>query len=233
MTKKQKQTEEGVKVVSAEEAEREQPDLPPPGYEQYEELRRRIDELEAANEALSAQKEIYKLDPSVFREDREILNKVDLLDVTNPQPGRVYKWVYYGHNGQMVMKMKYLGWRVVQSDDPECPELKEADNTRRIGDTLLMWVPAEKHAEIEERSERLRMQQQLGVEAALRELGEKHRKNGLIVHTNLEEMPGRKEGESMLETLKQKAARKANMSRVNDMLHQGNVPGMPSPKGGR
>jgi hypothetical protein len=223
-------TKNGVPVLTAEQAEQVTANLPPAGHNREEELKKRIDDLEQQLESLQNQEQTHRLDPRVFQEDREILKHMNELEVTDKQPGRVYKWVYYGLNGQMVMKMKYFGWRVIQSGDPECPEMKESDGTRRIGDTLLMWTTEEKYDEIEKRSERLRLEQQLGVEAALRELGERHRKDGLIVRTNLEDIPSRKAGHTMMDTIKERAARTQNVSKVTDMLKEGSVPGMPSPQ---
>lgn len=231
MSKKQDE----IKVMSAEQAEKETADLPDPGYERSEELKRRVDELEAALAALQAQKEVYSVNPSVLREDREILGKMNLLEVTNAQPGRTYKWVYYGLNGQMVMKMKYFGWRVVGSDDPECPEMREADNTRRIGDTLLMWIPVERYEELEERSERVRLAQQKGVEAALKELGDRYRDKGIKVVDPEQLAYGKPDSDqTVMDRLKKRAAAKAQSGRVNQMLKSGTVPGMPAPgEGGR
>jgi hypothetical protein len=225
-------------IIKAEDADTIDPNLPPAGYERDEELKKRIDYLEAMIERLVADRDIHTIDPAAMKVDREIryeldkLTKHNELAVSDAQPGRVYKWIYYGLNGRMITKMKYFGYEVVSGDDLECRHLREVDGTRRLGDTLLMWIPEERFAILERANDERRIKQQQGIEARLRELGEKYRDKGLIVRTNLEDMHLGKGEKTVMDVVKQKAASRAGMRKVDRMLREGSVPGMPSPKGG-
>lgn len=170
--------------------------------------------LEKAAEEANKESGIETMDPNALEEDREILNQLNLLDVTNKQRGYVYKWVYYGLNGQSVWRMKALGWKVVTGNMKEAAEQKEADGTRRIGDVLLMRIPQKQADLIDKKMEERRLKQQFGVESTLVELGAKHSRKGIKVHT----------GKAGVE-ISQGAHNVASKSR-DKMLREGNVPGL-------
>jgi hypothetical protein len=123
--------------------------LPPVGHKRDEELKRRADNLQEKIE--TKMPEAYSLDPSKLKEDREILQWMvgpSLHEVSNKQPNRVYCWEYAGANGTAITAKRFYGWQAVQGDDPECIELKHVDTTRRLGDTMLLWMPVERHQKL-------------------------------------------------------------------------------------
>ncbi|RLI53354.1 MAG: hypothetical protein DRP09_15935 [Candidatus Thorarchaeota archaeon] len=170
--------------------------------------------LEEAAEKLNEESGVHAIDASAFKEDREILDKINLLEVSNKQKGYVYKWVYYGLNGQAVWRMKALGYKVVTGKMPEAIEQKEADGTRRIGDVLLMRIPEKQAKIIDKKMEEKRLRQQFGVESSLVELGSKYSRKGIKVHT----------GEAGI-NLAQGAQGVASKAR-DKMLREGTVPGL-------
>jgi len=202
-------------------------DLPAPGYRRDEELARRSDEL--AERAETEGPEVYAIDPKAVAPDREILHRsIDqqMIHVSHRDPAYEYAWIYYGLNGQMIWAKKALGWRVVTGSDKECAEYKEADGTRRIGDTLLMKIPKERYAELEEMAQKRRDEQYLGIKARLQELSEK---SGIKVHEDLADVSIG--GRSLADVMENKAAaRDVAMQHIDKKLRDGDVPGIPSPK---
>ncbi len=80
--------------------------------------------------------------------------------------------------------------------------------------------------------------QQKGVEGALREMGEKYRDKGFIVHDNARDVQvGGKRGQNLMNVMEAKAkhggAARTAMKGVDQMMRTGTVPGIPTPgKGG-
>jgi hypothetical protein len=201
-------------------------DLPAPGYKRDDVLARRKDELEQRAEEGP---EVYGIDPAKIEPDREILYRsIDqqMIHVSNRDPNYKYAWVYYGQNGQMIWAKRALGWMPVTGPDPECEEYKEADGTRRIGDTMLMKIPKERYLELEEMNEKRRNEQYLGIKARLHELSEK---SGIKVYDDLSEVTiGGRDLESVME--RKAAQREVAMQHIDKKLRDGDVPGIPSPK---
>jgi hypothetical protein len=209
------------------DAGQQKPDLPPSGHEREETLKMRTDTL--ARKIEEEAPEVYPIDEEALKPDREILYDLehDMLSVSKPQPGFTYCWAYYGQNGQMVWQKKALGWRVVGSDDPECPEHKEADNTRRIGDVLLMKIPTERYELILESQRRRREAQELGVSSEVINYARKH---GLKIHEDLSTV--KVGANTLMDVMKSKAdrqsgAKKVAMSALDKRLREGQVPGVP------
>ncbi len=170
--------QELIKRIMLYDAGMMEPDLPPAGYKRDEELSKRQEKLDERLDTAEDETGVHQIDPKAFEEDREILYKSidkEMIKVTNKQDGYMYAWTYYGQNGQMVIAKRALGWRVVTGTDPECSEHKEADGTRRIGDTLLMRIPIERWHRLEEDAQRRRNLQYEGIGARLRELADRGR----------------------------------------------------------
>ena len=201
-------------------------DLPDAGYRRTEELARRADELA---ERAETGPEVYGIDPTKIAPDREILHRsIDqqMIHVSHRDPEYQYAWVYYGLNGQMIWAKRALGWRVVTGPDKECEEYKEADGTRRIGDTLLMKIPKERYLELEEMGQKRRDEQYLGIKARLHELSEK---SGIKVYDDLSDVTiGGRSLESVME--RKAAAQDVALKHIDKKLRDGDVPGIPSPK---
>jgi len=201
-------------------------DLEAPGHKRDEQLARRADELA---ERAESGPEVYGIDPDKVAPDREILHRsIDqqMIHVSNRDPNYVYAWIYYGLNGQMIWAKRALGWRVVTGPDKECSEYKEADGTRRIGDTLLMKIPKERYLELEELAQKRRDEQYLGIKARLQELSEK---SGIKVYEDISEVEiGGRSLESVME--RKAAAHEVATQYIDKKLRDGDVPGIPSPK---
>lgn len=196
--------------------------LPPAGNAREETLKKRLDALDEEGERKAEQLDHHKLDSGVLVPDRELQHEIqdhDALDVSHKQPGYVYCWVYTGIHGQMVWSKKYQKWEVVQGNDPEAKEYKHVDTTRRVGDTILMRIRMDLHAELQEREAEKRRKQQEGVTSELKEMGARHR-DKFIVHADPETNPH-------MGSMKASAARQTAMKGVDQMLRRGNVPGMP------
>jgi hypothetical protein len=227
--------DENIRIINTEEAGANiDPKLEPAGWKRDEQLAERTDKLEEAAEEISNEREMSSVDPSKIEPDWEILQHMDELEVADKVPGYRYMWVYEGLNGQMIVKKSRLGWVVVQGDNPECMSLKDARNYRQIGDTILMRIPEERFNKLEEAIEYRRLAQQKGIKGALREMGEKYRSKGFIVHDDASQISPGRGGSSLMDTMEQRShrtgAHNTAAAGVDSMLRSGTVPGLP--KGG-
>ena len=228
---------EKIKIINADEAEQVEPDLPEPGWERNEELDKRKDNLEQAAEETSEKQEVYSFDPKKMDKDWEILQHMDELTVEPAVDGYKYVWCYEGMGGREIVKKSRLGWIVVQSEMPECPNLKDARGYRKIGDVILMRIPMEKFEKLHAATEYRRLMQQKGVEGALREMGEKYRDKGFIVHDDARNVSmGGRGGKSIMDVMEGKSRRtgahRTAMKGVDQMMRTGTVPGIPTPEKG-
>ncbi|GAG11844.1 unnamed protein product, partial [marine sediment metagenome] len=91
---------------------------------------------------------------------------------------------------------------------------------------------------LHEATEYRRIMQQKGVEGALREMGEKYRSKGFIVHDDARNVSmGGRGGKSVMDVMEGKAKRggaaRTAMKGIDSMIRKGTVPGIPPPgKGG-
>lgn len=228
-------TDENIRIINTEDATSVDPDLEAPGWKRDEQLAEREDKLAQAAEELAEEREVEAIDPSKLEPDWDILQHINELQVDDKVPGFRYMWVYEGLNGQMIVKKSRLGWMVVQSNDPECPSLKDARGYRKIGDTILMRISEEKFARLAQAEEYRRLMQQKGIKGALREMGEKYRDKGFIVHDDASSVQLGRQGSSVMDVMSKRAhqhgAAQTAMKGVDGMLRKGTVPGLP--KGGR
>lgn len=226
MPTKKKATDE-VKIVNSEQAEQMDPELAPAGFKRDEQLAERKDQLEQAAEEASDQREIYSFDPSKFEPDREIQKLLDELHVDGGLPDRKYFWCYEGQNGYFIRSAMRLGWIVVKAEDTECPELKDARGYRKLGDTILMWTSVANYDKIQAMREYRQLLHEKGVGAALKELGDRYRSKGFIIHDDAEEKRlGPQGNQTLMDTMRKRAANQAATTGVNTMLRNGTVPGM-------
>lgn len=139
------------------------PTLPPAGYTRDEALKARTDQLQ---QQIAQQPEQYSIDPSKIEPIREIQYEIEhnMLDVPNRQPGYVYRWVQCQYPSTspglkvqeaLVRRIRINGashpaWEVVTGNHPEASGMSvTAENTIRIGDTILMRCRKDIHAVIE------------------------------------------------------------------------------------
>lgn len=115
------------------------------------------------------------INPAAFAPDREILAHTDGLEVSNQQPGFVYAWKLFDNPksnvGYWVNQAKIQGWQVVCGDMPEAKEHEIAGGMRKIGDCVLMRIPADRHAAILRHEEQLAADRANAVHSNLMELG--------------------------------------------------------------
>lgn len=115
------------------------------------------------------------INPAAFAPDREILAHTDGLEVSNQQPGFVYAWKLFDNPksnvGYWVNQAKIQGWQVVCGDMPEAKEHEIAGGMRKIGDCVLMRIPADRHAAIMRHEEQLAADRANAVHSNLMELG--------------------------------------------------------------
>ena len=160
--------------------------LPPAGHEQREVLKAREDTLAEQAEAATKSAEghsVGSIDPDAFDEDIEILANFDGLEVSNKQPGFVYKWVRYDSQyniGYWVNYAKVSGWQVVCGDMPESKEHEIAGGMRKIGDCILMRIPAKRKAALDRREQQDNEHRRSAATSNLQELG---KSKGVIVKT--------------------------------------------------
>lgn len=161
-------------------------DLPAAGHAQREVLKQREDELaekvDAAQHSAEGH-EVGSIDPDTFNDDIEIMANFDGLDVSNRQPGFEYKWVRYDSQyniGYWVNHAKVSKWQVVCGDMPEAKEHEIAGGMRKIGDCVLMRIPAKFKAALDRREQQDNEHRRSAASSNLQELG---KSKGVIVKT--------------------------------------------------
>ena len=202
------------------------PDLPPAGYQREEVLAERTDTLAekaetTAPDTVGLSPDNPAFDPEQNREIQADLTK-GFLEVENKKPGYVYKWVYFGLNGQKVWESKSQGWEVVSSNDPESRHLIKEDGSRRVGDVLLMRMRMDFHILYEQREEKKRLTRELSVESELAEIVGKH-PDAFTLHS---EQTG---GNPHMDAMRSRAARQTSFNALGNKLKSGTVPGLPKP----
>lgn len=205
-------------------------------------LSRKAENLIAAAQKLLEQMDVQHTDASAMEVDREVrqaLNDMNEVYVSHARHEEfAYAWIYRDpHNeygGRYVRKMQALGWEVVQGDDPEAREHKFVDGTRVVADCVLIRIRLDRKYLLDKRDSLLRQAQQAGIVSRVHELAERA---GTRVYDKL---PGFVE-ESLADTSRerrQKAAQGAfhrmnQGGKVDSMLREGRIPGIPAPGAGR
>lgn len=127
--------------------------LPPPGHGRDEVLRMRNDQLQELIEKKAEAKAFGLLDPRVLQPDNEIAAGAhEMTDITNAKADRHYCWVECGIRDTQtshVHRKQMEGFRFVDADDPECPDVpRNPSGHRRLGTAVLMWCPIERWIDI-------------------------------------------------------------------------------------
>jgi hypothetical protein len=213
----QMSTEEYDARVQAAEAE-----LPEPGHERREALKRREDTLQAEIDAMAHKMLSGQIDPKSLEIVNEIAQKTQFLSVSNAQPGYVYAWVSKNQHGHHIQELKPLGWEVVQGKDPEALELKGQDGgtTRQLADVILMRIERERYIVLKAKEQAQTRQIQRSSASTLLQMGEQYEGRGIIVKPwgmNSFEGP---------EIAPRRLSRKQAMKMVDQALRHGTVPGM-------
>ncbi len=195
--------------------------LPPPGDERREVLAERTDNLAEAAERLGAER--ASINPKAFHVDNEIADHIDDLSVTNRRPEYEYCWVFTGQQGRMIRMKTAQGWEVVQGDEPEAMQFKGigADTTRRHGDVILMKCRKDRFKLLQKQDEKRRQALLGSPTAGLEDLGDRYNKAGVVVHSNMDSINPRIANRMMARQMGERA--------LDNMIRDGDVPGMPAP----
>lgn len=200
------------------------------GHAKRERLKAQADRLMQQAEKLLTEAGIEHADPAKLKVDREVAQAIDIRTgevlVSNAQAGRHYAWVFRDptgeYAGRFVLKMKALGWNLVQHDMPEAREHTFVDGTRVVADCLLMWCTDELYAKFVEMDRIRRRRQSEGYAVNLYDLA---RQAGVEVRT-LDQMPG--VSESLVSTAEMATLDRAK-KKLDKQIRNGSVPGIPSP----
>jgi hypothetical protein len=119
------------------------------------------------------------------------------FEVSKPKPGYVYYWERDDHRmisyrraqARFMLGPNAPGWEVVASSaDPEAKELIMPDNTRKIGDVVLMRIRLESYVEIQKRIALMTRFKEANISEKLSDFVREH--GGLVqVHTMVNESP--------------------------------------------
>lgn len=204
--------------------------LPPAGDERRDVLAARADRLAEQAESLP---EGGQIDPKKLRIENELAQHMgadgsfNMMEVSKKSPAHAYAWVNFASQHGLFVKMKLSqGWEVVQGEMEEAIELKSADGTRRLGDVLLMRCQLDIYLRNLRQEDAKRKAQQEGVTANLRELGDRHRKKGVIVHLDESTMST----ETINHMANTAAARQSATAMLDKNIRAGSVPGRPAPR---
>ena len=214
--------------------------LPESGAARQKELSLKAERLIQKAEELLAQIDIAPAKDGALEIDREIraaLSEMNEVYVSNAQTDTfAYSWIYRDpHNdfgGRYVRKMQALGWERVSGDMPEASEHRFVDGSRVVADCLLMRIQLDRKMLLEKRDRMLREAQQAGIQARVYDLAERAGTRALDTAElmNLQ-------GETITDhaMANRRASARGHFHRMNAggkmdrMLKEGRIPGVPSP----
>lgn len=202
------------------------PELPPPGDERREELKRRADALEQKGEELAGELEMERANPAAYEPINDIQADIDGLSVSNGDHEKYhYVWAQTGGSGRFVQAKRVQGYEIVSGRQaPEAHELLQADGTRRLGDVILMRIPRERYRKLREQAEYRRQAREQGVSAKALELADKYAATGVKVHETAH-IP-----EHIQKIMDRRNNAKRKAAETQDRwLREGRMPGMPAP----
>jgi hypothetical protein len=183
MAGRPKTVEESNVEVQEQLLEQAVAELPEPGHERREVLKRRQATLEEQIARLSEKMLHGTIDAKELEIVNEIASKTQFLAVSGAQSDYVYAWVSKNRYSQHIQSAKAQGWEVVQGNDPEALELKGMDGstTRQLGDVILMRIKKDIFIVLkaQEQAKTKRIQQNSA--STLVDLGDKYRSKGFSV----------------------------------------------------
>lgn len=199
------------------------------GDKRREAMKRSQDELDEAGERRANANETVRFDPSKLKVDYEIVQNLNHLDVTGAQDEYRYCWVRFKSDAgtplidhKLTLSVRVDGrvipcWEVVSGDMPEAKERNAVDNTRRIGDVMLMRCRREIYEALQKAEEIKAQRRMLGAVSDLEAFGQsaKARKYGMRVITDQQEIA----------ELAQGGRRGVGQRPTDEQLRRGTVPG--------
>ena len=201
-------------------------ELPPPGDARRDELQRRNEELEARLARLEEALELDNSDPrgqvdiSKLAIENEIASKIDMLRVDDALPEYHYYWANFAAmHGLDVTSHQVQGYEVVCGDMIEAKRCRDELGRRKIGDTILMRIPLDKHLELLQLDRLKRQMREDGVMSTLESMGDRWGRRGIRFKPYLDEYQNQ-------HVLKTAQAKQIARQRFNDLLRSGQVPGI-------
>lgn len=208
------------------------PELPPKGYKRTEELAKRTDQLEQESEELADKDQVYAMDSSALKPDRDIQRAIyqdDLYLDLGPEWKVCYK-DYVHHNGSQAWKARRNGWIPVTADMlPKEERFKcKEDGTVRIGDVMAFCMPLEKYREIERKRHEAMLMSQYGVEATAQDYADKYGQGVFKLHSNLTgENPYLEQAQQRAAYVKSRSAAQTALRHIGNQMKQGPINGLP------
>lgn len=194
-------------------------ELPEPGHERREAIKRRQATLEEQIERLAQKMQRGTIDSKELEIVNEIANKTAYLNVSNQRSDYVYGWVSKNRHGQHMQRARAEGWEVVDGDDQEGIELKGVhDNStlRSLGDVVLMRIKRDIYIALKAREQVRTKEVQQNSAGTLVEMGHRYRDLGVKVYPyRMDTMEG--------------PEIKAHTASLDAALRSGTVPGLNIP----
>lgn len=214
-------------------------ELPEAGHARREELKRRLEALQAEIEKLDTG-DTGTIDASKLQIDREVAVHFSGPDaelyISKADANYKYTWVYRDpynkYGGRFVRSYQVDGWEIVSgSDMREAWEHRSATGERWVADCLLMRMRIDKHAEMHRLRRVRRRAIEGGATAALEEMADR---TGVKIHTDYSTMPGHLQSavESASSSHMQQRrgfARQMAVNKLDSAIRAGTLPGVPGP----
>jgi hypothetical protein len=222
------------RIVNASQVGSETPkdgDIPAAGFQRDEEFKRREDWLQKEAEQMANELGLVGFDASSVKLDSEVVQELLKSDVVDhskrPSPSDVsqadssytYCWVPVYQNGWYIKAKQFEKWEIVQNNMKEAKEYKQADNTRRCVDCLLMRIRTDRYIVLKLAE---RAFQEGRVEAAVSSFaakGEQYRSRGIITHYNPVD------DDFFSKKFPAYAAKQQATEKLNQYIRAGTVPG--------
>jgi len=159
-------------------------ELPPPGHERREELKRRADSLMAELETVMNQLQLGGIDASKLDVDkipREVMAAMDYANhevyVQDKDPNFIYAWIYRDpynkFGGREVHRLQSRGWEVVSDPLKEAWNYRSTTGERWVADCLLMRCRLDIYAQLQVQDRELRLRQQGAVTTSFFDIAER------------------------------------------------------------
>jgi len=219
--------------------------LPPPGDERREVLRKRYDALQQEAAELAAELEQEKIPEKAFEPDHNVRSEAYAnkdgnipddaeLKITNKQPGYKYAWIHrdrFGNTGDVQTNMMLrLGWEVVTGDMPEARERMAATGERHLIDCRLMRIRTEVDEENQQKNRIYRQWRETGVSQELLEQAAKHGNNIYDLENAppavRQVMTARLSSRGVNSSVNQMAAKQLAMRALDRHIRAGTLPGL-------
>lgn len=201
------------------------------GHAKREQLKRRSDQLAEQGEQLAADMKMDGFSEAALTPDDEIQAMLwrDGSEVTNAQPGYCYMWVCVEFpstsRGMAVLGMQSQGWVVVGGNDPESPEYRTVDGTRKYGDAILMRITEQQKRANDYRVDLINAKRSGKEDEATQELAERYGIRVVSLDNLSPEHRRIVERRAAAQNAKH-FAKNAAMQKLDEDIRTGSVPGM-------